>query len=403
MKILYLDSNDISDLATQKRDIDKENLERLLILKNHGKVEIRYSGVHILEAAHLSTSSLPWAKRRAEIVLQLCGGKCFTWFFDLTGKEVLQAALGGVLERPGYALNDEGRWFPNVESLAHDLRDVLAETWREELRKSGLPRGHRRKLEKTYMRDGVLTPAAMPFLEKTGGSVVDAISHSLPIARNLFSRDVLLKFACGEDNGSAVVKQLENTFAHLPTFFEWACESFDNETTLRGWLRSEGTGFIDFINGVRQMVDELAELGSRLGRAEKDINREVTTLVKRASAQARVKLLESKIGALGRKHPEIPRESWDRVRQSRFGQLPIIDAMLGAMEGFGSRETKLARGSRRTLEPSDWGDVLHMAHIPLVDVFKCDVRSVHIAKPIAARTGTAVVSNLRDAFEVLEA
>lgn len=403
MKILYLDSNDISDLATLKRDIDRENLGRLLALKNNGKVEIRFSGIHILEAAHLSTTSLPWAKRRAEVLLELCGGKCLTWIFDLTNREVLQAASGGSLERPGYAFNEEGRWFPNVESIAHDLRDVLAETFREELKKLGLPRGHRRKLEKTYMRDGVLTPAAMPILEASGDTFVDTMAQSLPISRNLFSRDVLLRFACGEDNASAVVRQLENTFAHLPTFFEWACESFDSETTLRGWLRSEGAGFIDFIGNVRRMVDELAELGRKLGREEKEANREVTILVRRAVLEARTRILEVKIMDLERQHPEIPQEDWDRVRQSKLGQLPINDAVLGAMESFGSRETKLARGSRRTLESSDWADVLHMAYIPLVDVFKCDVRSIHIAKPIAARTNTAVVSHLRDAFEALEA
>ena len=64
------------------------------------------------------------ALRRVELMAQLSDRKCLRWSHDLVEEESSRLARGVALNRPDYAFNDDGRWFPPVTGIADGLKSL---------------------------------------------------------------------------------------------------------------------------------------------------------------------------------------------------------------------------------------------------------------------------------------
>lgn len=83
MKTLYLDSSDYSRFSNPNDTLAQAVFDRLSSHVKSQKIEVFYSGVHIMEMAQMDRCSLPDALDRMERLSRLCNGRCFPMFGDL--------------------------------------------------------------------------------------------------------------------------------------------------------------------------------------------------------------------------------------------------------------------------------------------------------------------------------
>ena len=128
---VYLDSSDYSVLSEAMVDTDHPHAETFRTLSRHvdqGKIEIRYSSIHVIEIAHLDADSRHYALRRAECLRKLTGGKCFRFWSEICARECINL----LSNRPVYenTVSNDGYWHPDLSETAETLKETLIDEFR---------------------------------------------------------------------------------------------------------------------------------------------------------------------------------------------------------------------------------------------------------------------------------
>lgn len=160
---LYLDSNDFSRFADERRPEFQAPYKALLDAVREGRVVCTFSALHVMEAIHTTPEHRRLAVRRAEVIKQLCGRHCLLFWHDLVAAEAVAVAGGPAVTRDVVQRSD-GLWVPvpDIDPTGFDAemleaRDSAARMVQGVLMTSGLPRQQRRKLARDALSGRLAT------------------------------------------------------------------------------------------------------------------------------------------------------------------------------------------------------------------------------------------------------
>jgi len=222
---------------------------------------------------------------------------------------------------------------------------------------------------------------------------LDDLWRQYPWPQRFFDDDLFFRYVAGEVPAQALFDALEEALGDLPLFVGWAYDQHDPERKVTGWLR-EGS-WLQTIVDLRTQAAHLVELAQSIGKTEKDVN----TLLRKTKSrlvEVRTRILWSTFKDVRAKlsRQGVDKEVWQaRVVDSPIGTIPSLDAMLEPAIDYFLRNV-MAGAHQRELLVSDYGDILHMAYIPYVDIFRCDGYAADIARKAASKFGTEVVGKL---------
>jgi hypothetical protein len=150
-KLIYLDSNDFSNLSEPEErlsETDKRILEALRNAHTRGDAAFYISPVHISEAVHASAAYKDAAVRRAALMRELAGTNILRFPYEickieltkaLSGQESIKCSIEEIASKPN-------EWFGTVpESNLDERRKEIDQMIEQAL--SGRPRAERRRLK----------------------------------------------------------------------------------------------------------------------------------------------------------------------------------------------------------------------------------------------------------------
>lgn len=399
---VYLDSNDYSVFsdAFDKPSHPKANIfSRLLLFKQAGTVEFRFSPVHIVEIAHLDHSSRPMAVGRARAIRELCGGRCFRFWTETRVDEIAAYVVG---QTPFHkVVSDDGQWFPDLSDLAISLRSMLVHGFEEALSELPLDALQKRCLTDLILKDGKLTDLGLRILlSQDRKALLDTLAEQFPLSQRFFDEDLMLKFVRGDVDALDICREFEIVFRDVHTFISWTFDRYDRAKELVLWLRELGGDIGDAISAIRKEVDDL----HRPHRPDsKSLNRRLRTSIdanmlpfRRRALLKCIRGREAELVSRGVLAPAL-----EKVLTSPLGSVPTVDALIVAISEYLKRNVSVSKFPR-SVSKSDAGDLLHLSYLPYCDVFRADGETAQVAKRVAAIFGTRVVSRAEDLIAAID-
>ncbi|HEX4955425.1 MAG TPA: hypothetical protein VF017_18700 [Thermoanaerobaculia bacterium] len=349
--MVYLDTSDYSRLADIGHRKEAEGLrpvlEFLLEEKRHGRVQIRFSFIHILEILKNSSEDLTLALRKASLIERLCGEAVFKYPASVFSTEATRFHEGG-LDR-GLVTSDEGIWYPDVIPDMSGFRDEMAILFEEAFRRIGMPEREVRR----YVEHGGLTPKAVSDLSK----MLDPLSRQMPMAGGFYEQGAFDDYLKGRRSGEDFASLFAQGVLRRPTVF---MEHWLNKFPLALALFDR---FTDAEKRIHQTMRHSREFGL-------DLSKSTPEIAKRVGVQ-----LEQHWGSLD--FENLGLEGLDQeTKQKIFGGTPQPDLKAVSAFFIGLRVYLLdnLRPSPVMRKPreSDPGDLLHLVYMPYADVFRAD-------------------------------
>ena len=377
--IVYLDSNDYSVFSDDsKRTPEIIRVEnQLLQLSDENKIEIRFSHINVIEAAPIKTEDRLSSSKRLQTIKKFCGYKCLASYVLVVENEIgflnNQKPIPNQFNIP----NDSGDWFPNLVDL--DEFSYSAESFKEEISK--IPDRKKRRI------------AERKFFNKDGS--VKNISAFLKGSAESFAKEICSKYPFTEEsaklaaesyfnNGSTAnfARLLSNSLSNLENISKWYEFSWDEATQLSSFLREIGG---DLLSSLEQLRDKSTELtdsykleGLSASQIKNKMNESFDGLLK--------SLPDSVVNRLNEKHTSISNQkvSWELCPS--LLTLTTLSVHLAKLNSLTTRKPKA----------SDFGDILHAAYLPYVDIFRADGNTASIIEQAKLPFKTKIVSKLTD-------
>tara|TARA_E500000305_G_scaffold51586_4_gene40359 strand:- start:77 stop:1327 length:1251 start_codon:yes stop_codon:yes gene_type:complete len=394
---VYLDSQDYSNMSRAMESADHPHrpiFDKLMSFVDQGQIEIRFSAIHVIESAHLESSSMDLALGRARCIEALARGKCLRSWIDATQDECINAVHGRAVSK-GIS-NDSSAWFPDISGIALGLRKSFVDQINKMMRETPLPRNEKRLLKKRMWAGDQLSPAVVDVLRNGRDELLKSLAQEFPVGERFFKEDLMLKFAAGQVSADVIVEEMSVVLRDLQTFLSWTYEEQDKKRAFVSWLRSGGANLVELIENSRSHLSEINGQLYSLGFDKKEIDRKMRKVYDEAIEQHLQHHRQSYIRSIREKVRKLPRATqgrstdWDQLEQSPVGTLPMMDAYFLAM-GVHFRRSVLMD---RKLKDSDSADLYHLACLPYVDLFRADGDTSEVGKPVAELFGKKIVSKL---------
>lgn len=370
---VYLDSSDFSNMSISNRTPEADGIRRFLIEKVHcGKIEIRFSAVHLMEAAARDQQYLSNSRERFSFIRELCGDRCFIDPFSLMTDEAQGKAT---TKAEGYPSRDDGIWLPSIEDIKHDIPDLKA-TLLEELDRAPINRSQRRHLTRKLIgKDGTLSTQALQMLNARPEALLSNLSKKYPL--NNEGIGIVLDALTGKIPRSKIDEQFRNLLANISRFHEWHEKSWKEISPMMDWLRQHGRRLEQLIIAQHQVFEGLR------GRAA-------------AAGLDRATVLELESKARSRLQLAIPKA----IRRGVVGEPdgichtgPSLDLFCAVLT-IVAMNTVFSGGNPRKPRSSDFGDALHAVYLPYVDVFRADSYMSSVLHGINETGNAIIVSKL---------
>jgi len=406
--LVYLDSSDWSNLAASSGPEPFEAREKwsdvrlqLLAARDAGKAELRFSQPIIVEAYATSAVHHAQGLARARAISNLCGPLCLLEVNTLSRAEARRLAVGGLqpFDRTT-ALRDDGGWHPDPDErvgrlgaeLLLDARAMVSEVLKTELPQLGKKK--RRLVEDQIVdRNGRLAGPALARLRDPSvrRDMQAMVAAKLGLAEGSPNLETLAAVMAGEFPPLEADNCLIGLLRDPVSLFTLAPTSNSAEHFF-GYLRAAG----------RSMSGPIAEAAATMARLVEEFGLDEARRLNAARPpfdavawreKLRTRLLhrlwedERKRRGPG---PRVRGEAWFKhVTGSRFGSIPALDSYLSAAAALMAKVTNVSRQPYRG-RASDMGDVMHMAYLPYVDVFRCDRGSEQLARAAVSELGLGV-------------
>lgn len=389
---VYLDSSDYSVLSEAMCDSnhpDIEVLRKLCREVDHGRIEIRFSSIHVIEITHLDSRSREFALRRAKCLQRLSGGKCFKFWLDMPVIECVNI----LSKRPIYEgiINNNGLWHPDFSDVALSLKQVLIDEFRTMLIDSTINRHQRRTLERRYFPNGHLSKEAISLLKQNEREeLLAVVAREFPLSEKFYQDDLMLQFAAGNTSAAEVVDEMGVIFRDVEKFIGWTYDTRDTERKLVTWLRDYGRNLASTVKILRETLNVVNS--NRDSMFDNGID--IPSILEAKIPELRLSRLMDVQTQTEARYPKsrYSNSDWEAIRNSALGSIPSLDGfVLSFAEHF--RRNLLMNRKPKT---SDAGDLFHLTHLPYCDLFRADGDAAETAKPVASTYNTRVVSKLRD-------
>lgn len=369
--MVYLDSQDYSNMANENRHANEPDLpvllEALRTFKESGKVKFVFSAVGVAEALPIKPSDVGLSLRQIRLLRELCGDNALINYVSLLTDEV--ARLKNDHAAPVQALAGKFDWLPaglEQELCAH----TISKTIREEA--IGLLKSQKANARTVSMA----LPATVRIVREAHLKI-----RKERIAKGEFFyikprfHEVMLRASVGEASAA------EKTSAFLESWndLEWVVGLYDRLPDLADWYRKivrepneiMATGmrkFVDVMDG-QPMPHKWKTQGWRL-LSDELLLRLVTSTEPHKCATSQ-------------------RMSTERIRKMCPGICAQADVTYSFVWSY------IAGSAKKEIPNSAAADAMHAAYAPYVDIFRTD-RSMapHIATAVQG-LGTRVVGDRR--------
>ena len=382
--IVYLDSSDysvFSDDSAKTHEIS--NIEnQLLLLRDEGKIEIRFSHINVIEAAPTKPEDILSSSKRLQTIKRICGNKCVASYVLVLEHEIESLSKHKPNSYQLNILNENGVWFHDF-----DIKEFsyLAEDIKQEISK--LPdRKARRKKEREVFNDDGSVKNASAYLKGSPESFAIEICRKYPI----LEEDAKLAARSYFNNGSTAkfLQCLSNSLSNLEILSKWYEFSWDEATQLSSFLRELGG---DQLILQEQLKDKLIELNNEYeleglsdSQIKNKINETFGNILNSLPVNVINRLNENHASSFDHKF------SWE-----------LCPSLL-TITTLSVHQAKLNLLTTRKAKISDFGDLFHAAYLPHVDIFRADGNTAEIIKKAKLPFKTKIVSTLTDLPKEIE-
>lgn len=377
--IVYLDSNDYSVFSDDsKRTLEIIRIEnQLLQLRDENKIEIRFSHINVVEAAPTKPEDKLSSSKRLQTIKKFCGYKCLASYVFVLENEIESLRKQKPIPIQFNILNENGFWFPDLADIKEF--SCIAEEIKEEISK--IPdRKKRRIAERKFFNANGSVKNASAFLKGSAESFAEAICSKYPI----LEVDAKLAAESYFHNGSMTnfVQSFSNSLSNLESLSNWYVLSWDDATQLSSFLREIGGDLLISLEQLKEKSIELANNyksdGLNDSQIKNKMNESFDGLLKSLPDSIVNRLNENHISSFSQK------ASW-KLCPSLL-TITTVSVKLAKLNLLTSQSSK----------PSDFGDILHTAYIPHVDIFRADKATADIIKQAKLPFETTIVSKLTD-------
>lgn len=376
--IVYLDSSDYSvfsdDSAKTQEILNIEN--QLLLLRDEDKIEIRFSQINVIEAAPTKPEDILSSSKRLQTIKKFCGYKCLASYGLAIEHEIESLSKQKSNSNQFNIFDENGVWFHGLEIKEFSY---LAENIKEEISKIS-DRKKRRIAERKFFNADGSVKNAKAFLKDSPELFATEICRKYPI----LEEDAKLAARSYFHNGSTAkfVQFLSSSLSNLEILSRWYECSWDEATQLSSYLRGIGG---DLLSSLEQLKDKSTELidnykleGLSDSQIKRKMNESFNGLLHSLPVNVMNRLNENHTSKLNQK------VSWELCPS--LLTLTTLSVHLAKLNSLTTRKAKT----------SDFGDILHAAYLPYVDIFRADGNTASIIEQAKLPFKTKVVSKLTD-------
>lgn len=392
-RIVYLDTQDYSRLADAASGRGSGELlpvlEKLRKFSDEGSFDFCFSYMIVSELLQLNPQDLEIARRKAEVMEQLCGSRAFPSIFWLLSSEIAAAA-----QKRGFAPSQQsksleevvyrGEWIqtelPDIKTQLEDFHE-RAETRSEKmiLKKFGRPlnRQERRRRAKMLSLDEVRHVISTEPLYQIikGTDLVDKFAKAFLHKRVPVVADEFFRFL-----GQPTRLVLSHSHLHSMGFLN------DQLVTLK-----QG-----FHRGLVKLRDDFDALHATYGSQGRTVRAEMLREPLDEHLAEMAAKLRSSLARYGAPPAYFDSSSFDEDMKS----ISFLRLWRDLLTPYLLMVTDDAM-TRRAIQPSDMVDFMHALYIPHCRVWRSDRYFANLVSPVAQNLGCRVVSKLVDLPVVL--
>lgn len=370
-KLVYLDSNDFSDLSHSEAELTDDNkrtLDALREAKHRGNVEFYYSAIHISEAIHAAIKYKPAAVARAKLIQELCGTNLLRYPTDLFRLELDKAfATQGEAKLSCRELfSQEGEWFGfTIDAI--DVKKSRREI-KDELQKAiaHYPRRDRKRITSQLDFSKAGSRTAWKELYEYAGSTP---TSEFPF--NLLSRDISFGWLMGDVSEQEIRNRLVAIVSDPFVLFTQLIDRTKERETLYRLLRKEGEEWTEKMKVRMQAI--LPQLAYFLSL---NMIEDVTKKIEEALSSDDI--YKSVIQTYSSNSHEME----DAGEASQIvSRCPALSLFINVFKFYfrslveaNIARLKTGRSAASAGKPSDFGDFMHLIYAPYFDIFRCDAR-----------------------------
>lgn len=375
---IYLDSSDYSVLSDESRRsqeiIEIEN--ELINLRDEGKIEIRYSYNHIIEAAPVALENKVNASKRLKKINELCNTKCLVEHFSIIQNEITSLRNSAFPISSFETFNNYGAWFPDItpDDEIFDIEKLVSE----------LPgRTSKRKAKRNlFNNDGSYKPAYRELL-------LSATCKQFPLTHG--QAKLVIESFIKTNSLNAFISTVSLSLSYIDNLILWYEQCWDLMNPLSSYFRSDGAQFKYLIENYKesfiQQITNIEEPNSYIREVKKKCNNlrvsGNNSLAKSLASTFALKHLN------GNSTEQLCNPSWE------------LSPSLLTIEETTIQLLKNHLLTQRKLEDSDYADILHLVYLPYVDVFRADKNTASLIQQAKLPLKTKVVSKLTELPNVI--
>lgn len=401
---IYLDSSDFSTLSNPKSltPAFSKILDQLKKFLDEGKINFRFSSVHIAEAASVDIVPNTAAEKRAELIWNLCGNNSVIHHMQMMKAEVKSDAVS--------VFSDVGQWYPPISDLLpKNIRALQQNAVTEFLREENLNRKQRRAITRQIHNKKGFTPQISKLLSSSSDETVNNIIKVFPF-NDVEANLVAGFFKTGENR-----ERTENTILRVLADHRWLVKRLASSPkdleVISGWLRLQGASLIE------TMSTSISQL--QLFRSDKVKNDiEFKSLLHGLSDPLLKSQLLNQKRSQNQKLEALYAARWKKnfldgvniiteklAIEFCISHTPVIthSEAFEKYPGISTLVTVINHAYRsameinpRPMKQSDLGDAMHSIYAPYVHIFRADAFMTNPILLAVERYGTKVVGNLCD-------
>jgi hypothetical protein len=381
---IYLDSSDYSVLSDPAR-LDSSLQALLDDLRRwvaDGAIECVFSGTILSEMAPIESQYVDAARRRADILVELCGQHAVV-SQDVLFKGELRFALG-LIEVLPQAYSCKAEWYPEgVEEMSPVGELHLAANIRDTIKELGFNRQQRRAAERRALRNGLPRPSvqAAAVANARGGSL-DEILEKYPMRPN--DARVLARYIVGDATAAEASEAFLSSLRDPRWMMRWFEQHHSKLTPFIEWVRVPA-------ESMHVCISHMAEHAAKVREADLALG---TTLSKSLFSAAQWQQQQDQM--LGRIATSIAK-AFLQIESAQLTSALIDEKCPGISVGIRSlhsawRATTFK--SPRKPKLSDFPDCLHAIYAPYVDIFRADSFMAPYIQKAVIPYGTVVADRL---------
>lgn len=377
--IVYLDSDDYSIFSDDSRRTPEiiriEN--QLLQFRDENKIEIRFSHINVIEAAPTKPEDKVSSSKRLQTIKKFCELKCLASYVLAIEYEIESLRKQKPTPNKFIIPNDNGKWFPNFVDL--DEFSYSAESFKEEISK--IPDRKKRRIaqRKIFNKNGSVKNIRTA-LKGSAESFAKEICYKYPLTEESAKLAAESYFNSGSTANFAQL--LSNSLSNLENISKWYEFSWDEATQLSSFLREIGGDLLSSLELLKDKSTELTIKYKLEGLTDSQIKNKMDVIFVGLLNSLPKDLIERM--CVNNATSIIQEVSWELCPS--LLTLTTLSVHLAKLNSLTTRKSKT----------SDFGDILHTAYLPHVDIFRADGNTASIIKQAKLPFKTKVVSKLTD-------